>query len=145
MTDKIEAAREAATRIAYEAYTRDQIAEDGGYRWSVHRDGAEEGYLAGHASRDAELADLRAKLAAMREPLWMLREEHEAETAELRARLEAAKMVIGNYLPVCIGDCGCEGANTGCAILGDDPEATAVAEEIAIRMALPVPLPETEP
>lgn len=81
------------------------------------------GYIAGfeksHASRDAEITDLRA-------------------------RLEAAEMVIGNYLPVCIGDCGCEGANTGCAILGDDPEATAVAEEIAIRMASPVPLPEMD-
>ena len=33
-------------------------------------------YLACHASRDAEIADLSARLAAMREPLWMLREEH---------------------------------------------------------------------
>ena len=64
---------------------------------------------------------------------------------DLPARLEAAEMVIGNYLPVCIGDCGCEGANSGCAILGDDPEATAVAEEISARMVPPVPLPETEP
>lgn len=54
------------------------------------------GFKAGHASRDAEIAEkdaeiaaLRAKLASMREPLWMLREEHEAETAELRSRLEA--------------------------------------------------------
>ena len=56
-------------------------------------------YLACHASRDAEIADLRARLAAMREPLWMLREEHEAETAELRSRLEAAEAKLRGVVP----------------------------------------------
>lgn len=94
MTDKIEAAREAA-KVAYPPGTgrlggklfRGEKAK-GGFR---ERYWFEKGYLAGHASRDAEIAELRAKLAAMREPIWMLRAEHEAEMADLRGRLEAAE------------------------------------------------------
>ena len=64
------------------------------------------------------------------------------EIATLRARVAELEMVVANYLPVCIGDCGCEGSLAGCAILGDDPEASAIAESVAAKM---VPPPETKP
>lgn len=66
----------------------------------------------------------------------------EKEIATLRARVAELEMVVANYLPVCIGDCGCEGSLAGCAILGDDPEASAIAESVAAKM---VPPPETKP
>ncbi len=43
------------------------------------------------AKRDVQIAELKAKLAAMREPLWMLREEHEAEVAALRGKIAEAE------------------------------------------------------
>ena len=64
------------------------------------------------------------------------------EIATLRARVAELEMVVANYPPVCIGDCGCEGSLAGCAILGDDPEASAIAESVAAKM---VPPPETKP
>ena len=39
-------------------------------------------------ARDKEIEELRAKLASMREPIWMLREEHGREIEELRARVK---------------------------------------------------------
>lgn len=47
----------------------------------------EKGYLAAAAPREQEIERLRAKLASMREPLWMLREEHEREVSVLRERV----------------------------------------------------------
>lgn len=76
--DKIEAAaREAESKYEHRSP-----------HWRL---GFRTGYEEGYVSIRGEIASLRAKLSAMREPLWMLREEHEAETAKLRARLEAAE------------------------------------------------------
>lgn len=43
------------------------------------------------ATLRAELDAKNAELASMRAPLWMLREEHEAEVANVRAELDAAR------------------------------------------------------
>ncbi len=108
--------------------------------------------------RDAEIAALRAKLAAMREPLWMLREEHEAETADLRARLEAAE---NRHAEPC-RECSAQGMiesvgmehGSGCTdsrCCSDCPVPVQVLEPCGACggygaiMVPNVPLPETEP
>jgi len=118
----------------------------------------------------AEIADLRAQLAAMREPIWMLREEHEAAMAELRSRLEAAearavRWVSNEEAQAMMSDAdggrayadidACPQREIVCLapmipqppmMPGDAERADAWRERyVANVMAAPVPLPETEP
>ena len=54
----------------------------------ARKEGFDDGYKVAATLRDNEIEELRAKLASMREPIWMLREEHEREIEELRARVK---------------------------------------------------------
>lgn len=105
---------------------------------SNYRSGFRDGYRDAATLREKEIAYLSdARSRELQVLVKYLRQikERDAEIATLRARVAELEMVIANYLPVCIGDCGCEGALAGCSILGDDPESSSVAEEIASRFA----------
>ena len=54
----------------------------------AQRRGVADSFAEGYTAREKEIEELRAKLASMREPIWMLREEHEREIEELRARVK---------------------------------------------------------
>lgn len=98
-------------------------------------------YLRQIKERDSEIASLRAKLAAMREPLWMLRSEHEAEMAELRARLEAAEARSPRWVRYTSEEWE--------SLVRDGWKFAIDSEDDPFRphllMVKPVPLPETEP
>lgn len=70
MTDKIEAAaRDAAAMAALKKLHQD----NGGYVFGM-KDGFREGYLAGHSSRDEEVAALRARVAELEEDASLYRD-----------------------------------------------------------------------
>jgi len=102
-------------------------------------DAYEAGYLAAAEPREKKIEELRAEKSGLMDAWVKHKAMKDAEIASLRARVAELEMVIANYLPVCVGDCGCEGALAGCAILGDDPEASAIAESVAAKI---IPLPE---
>ena len=77
-------AKEYATRIRPCKYKIIDYDKEQPKRWRE----VYEAYLAAATLRDKEIEELRAKLASMREPIWMLREEHEREIEELRARVK---------------------------------------------------------
>ncbi len=90
-----EKAREYATRIRPCKYKIIDYDKEQPKRWRE----VYEAYLTAATLRDKEIEELRAKLASMREPIWMLREEHEREIEELRAELadwrESARKASG--------------------------------------------------
>ncbi len=89
----------------------------------------------------AEIAELRAKLSAMREPIWMLREEHEAAMAGLRSRLESAEARVPRWVRYASEEWE--------SLVRDGWKFAIDSEDDPFRphllMVQPVPLPETEP
>ena len=58
------------------------------------RSSFQHGFLSAATLRDKEIEELRAKLASMREPIWMLREEHEREIEKLLARVKELEGMV---------------------------------------------------
>lgn len=75
--------------------------------------------------------------------LAALRREREVRE-KLEQRVTTLEELIATYLPVCIGDCGCEGANLGCDVLDEEEDDAAIVEEICARAALGIDKEKSE-
>lgn len=108
------------------------------------------------AAKIDEISILSAKLATMREPIWMLREEHDVETADLRARLEAAENRHAEPCRECSAQgmiesvgmehgSGCTGCCSDCPVPVQVLEPCGACGGYGAIMVPNVPLPETKP